>query len=266
MSNVEKVVSNDEQKLIFLKAIILGINYGRSSNAEQYRKNIEDEIIKLAKKINFDNLELQKSFNSFNNFNNQSPLMESNKNESDIIFSKKSKTLEKYENIIATLENQKNNTVALINSLSSNNYGFNYSRINLLKSNLSFIFRELEKNKVIILKLKETENVGQTNQNQPITQKQNGIKAPLFSRSQSIESNNATINNQNQSIQQNIELLKPIQKHFFEKNMNENIIKKSVQFQKTNNNQKPKENLVGELQKTLTGLSSLFSTSDSKKK
>jgi len=114
--------------------------------------------------------------------------------------------------------------------------------------------------------LKETENVGQTNQNQPITQKQNGINAPLFSRSQSIESNNATINNQNQPIQQNIELLKPIQKHFFEKNMNENIIKKSVQFQKTNNNQKPKENLVGELQKTLTGLSSLFSSSDSKKK
>jgi len=89
MSNVEKVVSNDEQKLIFLKAIILGINYGRSSNAEQYRKNIEDEIYKLAKKINFDNLELQKSFNNFNNQNGQHPPTESNKNESDIIFSKK---------------------------------------------------------------------------------------------------------------------------------------------------------------------------------
>ena len=130
MSNVEKVVSNDEQKLIFLKAIILGINYGKSNNSEQYRKNIEDEIYKLAKKINSEKIDLVNNSpqipNHTQNQNQKIDTQTHTQTQSIKPVDKISRTIEKYENIIITLENQKNNTVSLINSLSSNNYGFNY--------------------------------------------------------------------------------------------------------------------------------------------
>ena len=259
MSNVEKVVSNDEQKLIFLKAIILGINYGKSNNSEQYRKNIEDEIYKLAKKINSEKIDLVNNSpqipNHTQNQNQKIDTQTHTQTQSIKPVDKISRTIEKYENIIITLENQKNNTVSLINSLSSNNYGFNYSRINLLKSNLSLIYKEIEKNKIIISKLKESNGTPQVNQ--PPQQTKN-----TFAINNVNDQSIRNLDNNTQST----ELLKPIQKHFIEKNMNENIIKKSVQFQKSSNNSnKPKENLVGELQKTLTGLTSLFSNSDSKK-
>ena len=117
--SVENILNNDEYKLIFLKAIILGISYGKSDNSEYYNKSILNEISKINTKININT----------NNTNN---------------------ILGKYEIIISNLENQRKNIINLINNLSSNNYGSNYSRINLLKSNLILINNEIDKNKNIL--------------------------------------------------------------------------------------------------------------------
>jgi hypothetical protein len=124
----ENVLNNDDYKIFFLKAILLGIKYGQSNNPEYYINSIQQEITRTNnKKINL-------------------------ANEKKVL---KNSIIEKTENTLLQLENQKNYTVSLINKLSSNNYGFNYSRINLLKSNLLFINKEIEKNKLILKKNKE---------------------------------------------------------------------------------------------------------------
>jgi hypothetical protein len=50
--NVEKIITNDEFKIVFLKAIILGINYGEKEEAEKYKNSIENEIIITTEKLN----------------------------------------------------------------------------------------------------------------------------------------------------------------------------------------------------------------------
>ena len=50
--NVEKIITNDEFKIVFLKAIILGINYGEKDEVEKYKNTIENEIIITTEKLN----------------------------------------------------------------------------------------------------------------------------------------------------------------------------------------------------------------------
>ena len=121
--NVENILNNDDYKLIFLKAILLGINYGKSNNITYYIDNIEKEINKINDK----------------------------KTNKTYI---KNNIIEKNENTILKLENQKNYIISLIQKLSLN-YGYNYSKINLLKNNLQLINNEIEKNKILLKKNKE---------------------------------------------------------------------------------------------------------------
>lgn len=122
--SIENILNNDEYKLTFLKAILLGINYGQSNNIEYYKENIQHEIFKIHEKKTAINI---KSKNS---------------------------VCDKFENIITGLEQQKNYTLNSINNL-SNNYGYNYPKINLLKANLTLINREIIKNKLILKKNKD---------------------------------------------------------------------------------------------------------------
>ena len=39
---MENILNNNEYKIYFLKAILLGIDYGTSSNASNYKKNIQN--------------------------------------------------------------------------------------------------------------------------------------------------------------------------------------------------------------------------------
>ena len=127
---MDNILNNDEQKIIFLKAILLGINYGQSDNVKYYINNIENEITKW-KSI------LQTPMDSSKLTSDKSP-SPSPSLSPDII---------KIENIILMLENQKKNTITYIQKLSSNNYGSNYSRINILKNNLTLLNQEILKNK-----------------------------------------------------------------------------------------------------------------------
>jgi hypothetical protein len=118
--NIENILNNDNNKLIFLKAILLGINYGRTDKSDYYIKVIEKEL----------------------------------QNITDKKIITKNKVTDKNENIILQLENQRNYTISLIQKLTANNYGFNYSRINLLRNNLVLLNKEIERNKLLLKKNK----------------------------------------------------------------------------------------------------------------
>lgn len=130
--NIENILNNDEYKIFFLKAIILGINYGKSDNVNYYKENIEKEIEKINQKNKEINIIPKNEVNTSIN------------------------TSSKYENNIINLENQKTYTLSMIQQLSMNNYSYNYSRINILKNNLLLINQEIEKNR-FVLKQKNNE-------------------------------------------------------------------------------------------------------------
>jgi hypothetical protein len=123
--NLENILNNNQNKLFFLKAILLGINYGKSKNYEEYITIIEKEIKKINEK-------------------------------------KELKNMDKIENRLILLDNQKKYIISLIKQLGSQNYRFNYSKINLLRNNLIILEKEIEKNK-LILKKNEDENLPKEN-------------------------------------------------------------------------------------------------------
>lgn len=230
--NLESVIENDEQKIIFLKAIILGINYGKTDNADVYRHNILNEIKKLSEKINVNKKSLNNS-------------LEKNKNvlESNISFQKEGhyESTEKYDTNILNLEKQKTYTINLINNLTASNYQYNYSKINLLKSNLINIDKEIEKNKINILKYKGKNNIksnqrlsGEINTMIPTKNMMNEDSKENFVK---IMTKNDKFNEENQQNIQNI------QNQQNQQNIEENIENK---------------NLSGELEKTLSSLTNLL--------
>jgi hypothetical protein len=168
--NLENVLNNDHNKLIFLKAIMLGITYGSSDKKNYYIENIENEIKKIVDKMN--------------NVNNKTD---------NTLSSQKNILIQKTEQKILFLENKKISILSLINQLSSNNYGFNYSRINLLKTNLTLLNAEIEKNKLIIKKYKEeNDNIIDQKKIKPISnniKKTNIQQKSLQNIQQSIQKN-----------------------------------------------------------------------------
>lgn len=124
--NIENILNNDDNKLIFLRAILLGINYGKTNKSDYYLQVVENEIGNIINKKNL----------SKNNIKNH--------------------IIDKNESAILQLENQRNNTLTLIQKLSINNYGSNYSKINLLKNNLLLLNKEIERNKIILKKTKQS--------------------------------------------------------------------------------------------------------------
>ena len=125
-SNMENILNNNDYKLIFLKAILLGISYGKSSNVNYYVQCIENEI---------------------NNINSKKI-----KNITPDNF------IEKHEKILSNLENIKNVTLFKINKFSNNHYASNYSKITFLQNNLNIINQEIVKNKLLIKKYKDKNN------------------------------------------------------------------------------------------------------------
>jgi hypothetical protein len=77
--NVENILNNNELKTLFLKSLILGINYGKSDNANYYLENIVKEMSKIPndnRKINLENkriytINLIKSLSKNYNHNQQ---------------------------------------------------------------------------------------------------------------------------------------------------------------------------------------------------
>ena len=225
--NVEKIITNDEFKIVFLKAIILGINYGEKEEAEKYKNSIENEIIITTEKLNnskennteisnenkkidtdmhrgfdqdlnknviqnqvFHKIQTEEVLNDFqhlseplpaeiliNTSNNQAKNIENNispninqQSYKDQVYSNNNipsnpainhsiYLINKHENDIQNLENQKNSIFYLIESLSKTNYTFNYSKINLLRNSLSSINQEINRHHISILREKNNQKI-----------------------------------------------------------------------------------------------------------
>ena len=139
--NLHNILDNDENKLIFLKAIMLGINYGKSDRYNYYIENIEREINKiLNNKMIERKIDERKIGERINKIEEKDKIIE---------VESKNTILEKN---ILVLENQKKYILSLIQKLSLSHYGYNYSRINLLKGNLVYLNNEIEKKRILIKK------------------------------------------------------------------------------------------------------------------
>ena len=115
---IEDIIENNKHRILFLKAILLGIKYGKMNNNEYYEKSIINEIQKIKNSdINYTN-------NLINNIDNKI---------------NKGKILKD----ISDLENIRNNIIKNINNLSYNNFNTNYVKINVLRNHLFTINQEL---------------------------------------------------------------------------------------------------------------------------
>jgi len=131
---MDVVTENPEYKLLFLKAIKLGMLYGKSDKASFYEEKINNEIQTL----------MENTVQQNNNIESSQPSQETNvtstqKQNNDM-------SIKKYELLILNLENQRNTLIQYIQQLSAN-YEINHSKINFLKSGIENITKEIEKNK-----------------------------------------------------------------------------------------------------------------------
>jgi hypothetical protein len=130
--SLNDIIENEETKLIFLKAIKLGMKYAESDKASFYKEKVDSEIsILMNKETSKDVVPVKNNTNTI---------------------------IERYENNIVQLEKTKNIIVNNIQMLSNNNYGYNHSKINLLKTNLVTVMKEIEKNKLLISESLKSEN------------------------------------------------------------------------------------------------------------
>ncbi len=171
--NVETIINNDEYKIIFLKAILLGINYGQTENSEFYLNNIQNEIDKINNKLNHPEVIKYKQLMKRNEFN------------------------------MLNLENQKNMILSNIQKLSYNNYSSNHSKINILKSQLNNINVEIEKCKINIKKFKELKEKVYNSQQISINQMNSFNNNNTNTTQRNNQKNKMTKNQTNQTNQTN---------------------------------------------------------------
>ena len=116
---IEDIIENNKHRILFLKAILLGIKYGKMNNNQYYEQSIINEIQKIKNSdINYTN-------NLINNIDNKI---------------NKGKILKD----ISDLENIRTNIIKNINNLSYNNYNNNVVKINYLRNQLISLNKELE--------------------------------------------------------------------------------------------------------------------------
>ena len=116
---IEDIIENNKHRILFLKAILLGIKYGKMNNNQYYEQSIINEIQKIKNSdINYTN-------NLINNIDNKI-------NKGKIIKD------------ISDLENVRNNIIKNINNLSYNNYNNNFVKINYLRNQLFSLNKELD--------------------------------------------------------------------------------------------------------------------------
>ncbi len=121
--SLNTVIENPEYKLLFLKAIKLGIMYGQSEKSKFYKEKIDTEINSIIFYKNTEEVQTVKQENI---------QQSDNTNKNDII--------------MMNLENQRNIIIKNIQNL-SNNYSLNYTKINFLKNSLVSTMKEIEKHK-----------------------------------------------------------------------------------------------------------------------
>jgi len=132
-NNINNVLNDSHSKIFFLKAILLGINYGHDKNSEFYKKTIENEITNYNKIITNDN----------NIITNDNIIKRKDIYKKDTIQSPGNEIIQ-YHNKLLHLNNEKKYIMSYILSLSKN-YALNNSKINILKNSLLYLNKSIDK-------------------------------------------------------------------------------------------------------------------------
>ncbi len=171
---MEQLFEKKEMKFLLLKAILLGIQYGKSDKSEDYKNGIVKEIQKLSEQnriqqnsnqqssnTSISQQPLKKMSNNFNNNTNNNNLQQQQfvqKKEEPVY---KSALVERLEAQLGFLENERMKTYYTIQYLSNTNYTYNYARIQYLYNQYATIQEEIDKKRFTIEKEKKNDIVRQ---------------------------------------------------------------------------------------------------------
>jgi hypothetical protein len=237
-TQVPDILKEKSNRLFFLKAILLGIQYGESDKSSFHKKTIQSEIDKL------ENPSLSSS-------------IQSGLHQPQIPQEKTEFTIKKYEDILHILDVRRVNILSQITNLSSTSYSkmlsfqqnqANQQRMNQLKMQFMVTNKEIEKFTLLLQSVKKLNKTPQISSQESILKKnthspssnQRVSFAPLPPQTSSPK------NLQQQSMQEYVEEIDPT-------------------FEEIYDNPKPQEeenkssdDFIRELQKTFGSLSSLL--------
>lgn len=109
-SNTNNLLQEKSNRIFFLKAILLGIQYSESGKADELKNTIQQELSRLT----------SNSSNQINQTNVTTPMTLNNTNNNFIMNNQQ--TLQKYEQILHELNNQKLTIANKISNISSQSY------------------------------------------------------------------------------------------------------------------------------------------------
>lgn len=236
-NQVPDILKEKSNRLFFLKAILLGIQYGESDKATFHKKTIQSEI---------DKLENPSLSSSISNGLNQ-PFIPQEKTEF---------TIKKYEDILHILDVRRVNLLSQISNLSSTSYSkmlsFQQNQANQLKMNqlkMQFMVTNKEIEKFTLL----LQSVKKLNKTQQISSQE-----PILKKNQSQTSSPQKVH---------FAPLPPSTKNLQQQSMQEYIKESDNTFEEIYNNPPPpqlqedeknSDDFIRELQKTFGSLSSLL--------
>lgn len=281
-TNPNDIIKEKSNRLFFLKAILLGIQYAESGKSENIKKIINEEIQLLEPSQN----------NSINSINKNS--VES-LNDSNEFKMKTMQTLQKYEQILHNLDSQRVSINSQIANLSSHSYlktlSLNQSQqiqkqIFELKKTILYINKEIEKYSLLhqsVFKMSQQpkispqENIMKKNKvnnfidpHKEIYKESKSIKEPFFfnkndNKNDKITSQNKSVSTESFSALATKRISKPDSVSFFPSENNNETSPSSdfsdKNYTSKNNNYESEESsddLLKELQKTFGNLSSLL--------
>ncbi len=285
-TNPNDIIKEKSNRLFFLKAILLGIQYAESGKSENIKKIINEEIQLLEPSQN----------NSINSINKNS--VES-LNDSNEFKMKTMQTLQKYEQILHNLDSQRVSINSQIANLSSHSYlktlSLNQSQqiqkqIFELKKTILYINKEIEKYSLLhqsVFKMSQQpkispqENIMKKNKvnnfidpHKEIYKESKSIKEPFFFnkndnkndiKNDKITSQNKSVSTESFSALATKRISKPDSVSFFPSENNNETSPSSdfsdKNYSSKNNNYESEESsddLLKELQKTFGNLSSLL--------
>ncbi len=229
-TQVPDILKEKSNRLFFLKAILLGIQYGESDKALFHKKTIQSEIDKL------ENPSLSSS-------------IQPGIHQPQIPQEKTEYTIKKYEDILHILDVRRVNILSQITNLSSTSYSkmltfqqnqVNQQRMNQLKMQFMVTNKEIEKFTLLLQSVKKLNKTPQISSQESILKK--NAHSPSSNQRVSFAPLPTSKNLQQQSMQEYVEEIEEIYEN------------PKTEEEDTKNS----DDFIRELQKTFGSLSSLL--------
>ncbi len=229
-TQVPDILKEKSNRLFFLKAILLGIQYGESDKSSFHKKTIQSEIDKL------ENPSLSSS-------------IQSGLHQPQIPQEKTEFTIKKYEDILHILDVRRVNILSQITNLSSTSYSkmltfqqnqVNQQRMNQLKMQFMVTNKEIEKFTLLLQSVKKLNKTPQISSQESILKK--NAHSPSSNQRVSFAPLPTSKNLQQQSMQEYVEEIEEIYEN------------PKTEEEDTKNS----DDFIRELQKTFGSLSSLL--------